>query len=467
PAGGGAIMTAGCEAGCRIEINADGYLRLDGDAARRFFPDDLLVLLTRADEMLLLPTRGGAAGGLILKQRNAQGDRSVLIAEAFGFAPPAGSYDAVWDDAAGGLRITMRPRDRVDIPRPQPVGLAPFPESHLLVPGRATLARGPADLIDAYNRFVRLPTPLGLATLVAAGDPAIAALARAAAFAHGLVDDLPEPGPLDGELEALVLMTAAAGLIERGDRAEACRRLSKAVESAREVAPGFAAVLEMQLADLLSADEAIGHLENGLRLAEHVQEPLVKAELWTKLGFALQQAGAGDRAALLKAVAAYQQALQCGVTEDGQPDWFGQIQNNLGLAYLSIPLREASDQLRAGIAVQSFRHALKIYDRETHPDMWATVSMNLANALQYLPSSHQAENLMQAVDIYEAVLEVRTDPRDPVAHALVLLNQANALAHLGIFKPAIEKAAHAYTLFMWYGQLEQAAAAKELHDTLQ
>ena len=193
----------------------------------------------------------------------------------------------------------------------------------------------------------------------------------------------------------------------------------------------------------------------------------MKAELWTKLGFALQQAGAGDRAALLKAVAAYQQALQCGVTEDGQPDWFGQIQNNLGLAYLSIPLREASDQLRAGIAVQSFRHALKIYDRETHPDMWATVSMNLANALQYLPSSHQAENLMQAVDIYEAVLEVRTDPRDPVAHALVLLNQANALAHLGIFKPAIEKAAHAYTLFMWYGQLEQAAAAKELHDTLQ
>lgn len=107
--------------------------------------------------------------------------------------------------------------------------------------------------------------------------------------------------------------------------------------------PGFAAVLEMQLADVLPADDVAGviaHLKSGLRLAEHVQEPLVKAELWMKLGIALQQAGAGDRAALLEAVGAYQQALQSGVTEDGQPDWFGQLQNNLGLAYLSIPARK-------------------------------------------------------------------------------------------------------------------------------
>jgi hypothetical protein len=462
-------MSVGCEARCRIEIGADGYLRLDRDVARRFFPDDLLVPFVRADQMLLLPTRGSAAGGLILKRRNADGDRSVLIAETFGFTPPAGMYDAVWDGEAGGLRVAMKPRGGVDIPRPQPVGLAPFPESHLLSPRHVPPAGGAADLIDEYNRFVRMPTPLGLATLVTAGDPAIAALARAAAFAHGLVDDLPEPGPLDGELAALVLMTAAAGLIERGDFAEACTRLFAAVEATRDAAPGFAALLELQLADVLPADDVaavVAHLKSGLRLAEHVEEPLVKAELWMKLGVALQEAGAGDRAALLEAVNAYQGALQSGVTEDGQPDWFGRIQNNLGLAYLSIPAREASDQLRAGIAVQSFRHALKVYDRETHPDMWATVSMNLANALQYLPSSHPEENLMRAVDIYEEVLEVRTEPRDPVAHALVLVNQANALAHLGIFKPAIEKAAHAYKLFMWHEQQEQAAAAKELHDTI-
>lgn len=202
-------------------------------------------------------------------------------------------------------------------------------------------------------------------------------------------------------------------------------------------------------------------------LAIRLCATLGPADRWLRAGFELQAASEGERSRLLEAVNAYQRALQEGITAESHPDLFGQIQNNLGVAYLSIPAREASDQLRAGIAVQSFRHALKVYDREAYPDMWATVSMNLANALQYLPSSHPEENLMRAVDIYEEVLEVRTEPRDPVAHALVLLNQTNALAHLGIFKPAIEKAAHAYKLFMWHEQREQAAAAKELHDTIQ
>ncbi len=88
--------------------------------------------------------------------------------------------------------------------------------------------------------------------------------------------------------------------------------------------------------------------------------------------------------------------------------------------------------------------------------------MNLANALQYAPSSHPESNLIQAVQIYDQVLTVRTRAREPVAYALVVLNQANALAHLGIFKPALEKAAEAYKLFQWYDQSEQAMAAREL-----
>jgi tetratricopeptide (TPR) repeat protein len=94
--------------------------------------------------------------------------------------------------------------------------------------------------------------------------------------------------------------------------------------------------------------------------------------------------------------------------------------------------------------------------------MWASVSMNLANALQYAPSSHPEENLIQAVEIYEQVLQVRSRAKDPVAYALVLLNQANALAHLGIFKPALEKLAEAYKLFHWYDQIEQAETAREM-----
>jgi len=377
---------------------------------------------------------------------------------------PAGDACAWEPVAEGGLRVDRQPCG-VRLPRPQPVGVAPFPESHVLVPP----AGEGAALVDRYNRFVRRPTPLGFAELLATNDAAITPLARAAAFAHGLVDDLPTPRPLDGELAALVLMTAAAGLIERGDVQAACDRLSEAIVCAREPAAGFAATLELQLADLLSGDDpsaAIAHLKQGLALAETVPIPLLRAELFMKLGIAIQAAAEGSRQRLLEAINAYQRALQEGITAESHPEWFGQIQNNLGLAYLSTPTREASDQLRTAIAVQSFRHALRVCDRETHPDMWSTVAMNLANALQSMPSSHPEENLIDAVEGYEQVLQVRTEAKDPVAHAVALLNQAHALAHLGIFKPAIEKAAHAHKLFLWHEQPEQAAVAMELLDTI-
>jgi hydrogenase maturation protease len=188
---------------------------------------------------------------------------------------------------------------------------------------------------------------------------------------------------------------------------------------------------------------------------------------WMRRGFALQAAAAGERDRLAEAVNAYRRALQEGITRDEHPALYGHIHNNLGVAYLSMPTREASDQLRSAVAVQSFRHALEVFDRERDPDMWASAATNLANALQHLPSSHPEENLVQAVEAYEQVLGIRTEDHDPVAHALVLVNQANALAHLGIFEPARQKASRARELFARHDQPEQAAAAAELHDTLQ
>ena len=92
-------------AGITVAITPDGTLRLDRETACRFFPDDVLVALLRGATLLLLPTRGAAAGGLILNTRNRAGDRSVLLAEVFGFHIPAGSYEAVWDESLGGLRV--------------------------------------------------------------------------------------------------------------------------------------------------------------------------------------------------------------------------------------------------------------------------------------------------------------------------------------------------------------------------
>lgn len=90
-----------------FDLSADGYLRLSRADAEHFFPEDTLLALWRDDGLLLLPTRGAAAGGLMLKQRNADGDRSLLISEVFEFSIPAGRFTAVWDDQVGGLRVNL------------------------------------------------------------------------------------------------------------------------------------------------------------------------------------------------------------------------------------------------------------------------------------------------------------------------------------------------------------------------
>lgn len=89
----------------KIEITADGYMRLSKEDAERFFPEDTLVALRRDGQLYLLPTRGAAAGGLMLKRRNARGDRSLLVNELFQFQVPAGVFLATWDEQIAGLRV--------------------------------------------------------------------------------------------------------------------------------------------------------------------------------------------------------------------------------------------------------------------------------------------------------------------------------------------------------------------------
>ena len=208
--------------------------------------------------------------------------------------------------------------------------------------------------------------------------------------------------------------------------------------------------------------QAIQHYQDAIQLAGETPLPLLRADLWLNLGMTYQELANGQRGGLIEAVKCYQQALQLGLTLESQPEMYAMVQNNLALAYLAMPMVEASDQLRMGVSVQSLREALKVYQKDTHPELWSSTQLNLANALQYLPSSHPQENLIQAVEIYEELLQIRNKAYDPVGYARLLANQANALAHLGIFKHALEKLNEAYKLFHWHNETDLAASTLEL-----
>jgi hydrogenase maturation protease len=92
---------------CAVELTPSGYLVLDAEVARTFFPNDTLLVFPKPRELWLLPTRGAGGGGLLLKQRNPDGDRAVLVREVLGDALPVGQLPAIWDNGQGALRVAL------------------------------------------------------------------------------------------------------------------------------------------------------------------------------------------------------------------------------------------------------------------------------------------------------------------------------------------------------------------------
>lgn len=90
-----------------VELTADGDLRMPPSVAEQYFPHGALVPLREESELLLLPIRGAAAGGLLLKQRTAVGGRSVLVRESLGTEFSPGRRPAIWDESRGALRVSL------------------------------------------------------------------------------------------------------------------------------------------------------------------------------------------------------------------------------------------------------------------------------------------------------------------------------------------------------------------------
>lgn len=390
-------------------------------------------------------------------------------------------------------------------PRPQPLGALPWPAGMLVVPAgegadgvcRALAAGDHVEPWPAALDFVRAAVagddPAAVAAAVTGDDvlarydravlvgaeppewDAIAAacsgemrvLVDTARFSLGLVDLPPDPAGSTGEVAAMALSARASAWLERGDARAAVAELESAVASAREAgAVVLAATLGTTRSDLLR--ERLGDAAAAARAADDVLRgmptgfvPEVRAEALVARALARQELAGTERGPLMAVVADLQEALKV-FTESTHPESFATCNQHLALAYLVMPMGDAGDRLRLGIAVTSLRAALRVLRPETHAVAWASCQVNLANALQYLPSAHRRDNLDEAVQLYEEVLQHPGLQRDPVGLARILLNQGNALGHLGALDDAEERLGRARGLFEQAGDAEGAAAAAEL-----
>jgi tetratricopeptide (TPR) repeat protein len=385
---------------------------------------------------------------------------------------------------------------------PQPLGIFPLPAGYLVIPAVdgaadlcATLLTGhaPDDAPDRvrfyihalagdfeaawralegdpspearYNRFVLRSEPLDYPRLRNELDGELAVLLDLVAYTTGIIDQPPSPDGCQGEVAACILAAHAAHALEIEQHDIAGDALHRAVAAVRDISPLFAAQLLGDLAEMHvlndDPDAAIRSLRDALALIGLHSLPDVRAHLALRLGMLYQERAEGQRAMLLEASKCYQDALRF-YTRETAPELYALAQNNLALVYLAMPLTEASDQLRKGIAVQALREALTIYTRETHPDLWSRTQLNLANALQYLPSANLHDHLIEAVGLYDELLESRDPQRDPAGYARILANQGNTLAHLGDFARARQQLSAARQLFVACNDADAIAGVDEV-----
>jgi tetratricopeptide (TPR) repeat protein len=97
---------------------------------------------------------------------------------------------------------------------------------------------------------------------------------------------------------------------------------------------------------------------------------------------------------------------------------FANIQNNLGLAYTSLPGGDRQANLEK--AIDCYQKALQVYTKDATPTSWAKVQRDLGVVYRNLPGSDQQENLKKAINHYNMALQVYSRDAFPLDWAIGL-----------------------------------------------
>ncbi len=251
-----------------------------------------------------------------------------------------------------------------------------------------------------------------------------------------------EEGRHDRDQQIDMLLEIARQLRDRPRQPEdllaARQLLERALELAGDGLPLAAARVRLQLAAVLRElpGGSLARLERARALLDEARPVLARegraeerADLELQLGVVLHALASEGRARLRDAVAAYQRALRV-FTRDSHPREFAILQNNLATAFLAMAFGDAAGGMREALAVQAFEAGLEALDPHEHPREWAMLQNNLGNALQSVRTGHPLANRLRALEAYRAALRVRDRERAPVEYANTIANMAQCLLTL-------------------------------------
>lgn len=244
------------------------------------------------------------------------------------------------------------------------------------------------------------------------------------------------------EEKAEMLMEIAMGLQQRPKTPREIEDAIRLYDKALDLCPNSAVLLQARInarqatayqglpsgtkEDLFTAQDKFNaalRTFNEFELKEEAAETELNLGLVSQ---ALAQIGFGR---LQDAIAHYHNALRVFNKED-HPQDYAVLHNNLAIAYLSIPMSDERGKMSEALAVQSFEEVLKVINIVDHPSEYAMIQNNLGNALQYASSSHVFENNLRALEAYEEALRVRNSRDTPLEYANTIANKANVLRNI-------------------------------------
>jgi len=134
-----------------------------------------------------------------------------------------------------------------------------------------------------------------------------------------------------------------------------------------------------------------------------------------------------------EAVNHYKTALQI-FDKDEYPVQYAMTQNNLGTAYTDLPA--ATPEQRAQNvrnAIDCYKAALEIYKKGEYPVDYAITQNNPGNAYTDLPAAtpeQRAQNVRNAIDCYKAALEIRKKDEYPQSYCFTAANMGLILLEM-------------------------------------
>lgn len=121
------------------------------------------------------------------------------------------------------------------------------------------------------------------------------------------------------------------------------------------------------------------------------------------------------------ALEAFQEALKI-FDKENAPDIFADIHHHLGIIYSEMPDENKKRGIWAALSASSFKEALAFFNKTDFPYEYATISNNYAGAMTLYPQMKKADNYAKALELYEEALAIRDAKNYPYERALTLTN---------------------------------------------